>query len=132
MRKLLGTKIDKKGILIHMSNHCVKLAKKKRIIKSGIYHELWAKAINYECVYYLSFSYLPVAWVFHSRKLIIVVTHLKKESCRLFAENKKQLSRGFITLLKKRLWHRCFHENFVKFSRKPFLQNTPSGCFWRL
>ena len=40
MRKLLGTKIDKKGILIHMSNHCVKLAKKKRIIKSGIYHEL--------------------------------------------------------------------------------------------
>ena len=41
-----------------MSNHCVKLAKNKRIIKSGIYHELWTKAINYECVYYLSFFYL--------------------------------------------------------------------------
>ena len=28
------------------------------------------------------------------------------------------------TLLKKRLWHRCFPVNFGKFSRSPFLQNT--------
>ena len=28
------------------------------------------------------------------------------------------------TLLKKRLWHRCFFVNFVKFLRIPFLQNT--------
>ena len=28
------------------------------------------------------------------------------------------------TLLKKRLWHRCFPVNFVKFSRTLFLQNT--------
>ena len=28
------------------------------------------------------------------------------------------------TLLKKRLWHRCFPVNFVKYSRTPFLQNT--------
>ena len=27
-------------------------------------------------------------------------------------------------LLKKRLWHRCFPVNFVKFPRTPFLQNT--------
>ena len=33
------------------------------------------------------------------------------------------------TLLKKRLWHRCFPVNFVKFLRTPFLQNTSSGCF---
>ena len=25
---------------------------------------------------------------------------------------------------KGRLWHRCFHVNFVKFLRTPFLQNT--------
>ena len=31
------------------------------------------------------------------------------------------------TLLKKRLWHRCFPVNFAKFLRTPFLQNT-----WRL
>ena len=29
------------------------------------------------------------------------------------------------TLLKKRLWHRCFPVNFGKFLRTPFLQNTP-------
>ena len=34
------------------------------------------------------------------------------------------------TLLKKRLWHRCFPVNFAKFIRTPFLQNTSSSCFW--
>ena len=34
------------------------------------------------------------------------------------------------TLLKKRLWHRCFPVNFAKFLRTPFLQNTYGGCFW--
>ena len=33
------------------------------------------------------------------------------------------------TLLKKRLFHRCFPVNFAKFLRTPFLQNTSSGCF---
>ena len=31
-------------------------------------------------------------------------------------------------LLKKRLWHRCFPVNFVKFLRTPFSQNS----YWRL
>ena len=30
-------------------------------------------------------------------------------------------------LLKKRLWHRCFPVNFVKFLTTPFLQNTFGG-----
>ena len=29
-----------------------------------------------------------------------------------------------VTLLKKRLQHRCFQANFMKFLRTPFLQNT--------
>ena len=33
------------------------------------------------------------------------------------------------TLLKKRLWHRCFHVNFAKFLRALFLTNTYGGCF---
>ena len=28
------------------------------------------------------------------------------------------------TIIKKRLWHRCFPVNFAKFLRAPFLQNT--------
>ena len=33
------------------------------------------------------------------------------------------------TLLKKRLWHRCFPVNFAKFLRTPFLQNTSGKLF---
>ena len=33
------------------------------------------------------------------------------------------------TLLKKRLWYRCFPVNFAKFLRTTFLQNTSGGCF---
>ena len=33
------------------------------------------------------------------------------------------------TLLKKRLWHRCFPVNFAKFLRAPFLQNTSERLF---
>ena len=33
------------------------------------------------------------------------------------------------TLLKKRLWHRCFPVKFAKFLRTPFLQNTYRDCF---
>ena len=29
-----------------------------------------------------------------------------------------------VSLLKKRLWHRCFHMNFSKFLGTPFLKNT--------
>ena len=41
------------------------------------------------------------------------------------------------TLLKKRLWHRCFPVNFASFLRS-FLQNSCGGCFcqsqifWRI
>ena len=33
------------------------------------------------------------------------------------------------TLLKRRLWHRCFPVNFMKFLRTPFLQNTTERLF---
>ena len=33
------------------------------------------------------------------------------------------------TLLKKRLWHRCFPLNFGKFSRAPFYRTHSGGCF---
>ena len=33
------------------------------------------------------------------------------------------------TLLKKKLWHRCFPVNFAKFLRTLFLQNTPGRLF---
>ena len=34
------------------------------------------------------------------------------------------------TLFKKRLWHRCFPVNFVKFFRTFFYRIPPDDCFW--
>ena len=36
------------------------------------------------------------------------------------------------TLLKKRLWHKCFPVNFVKFLRTPFCIEHFGDCFWVL
>ena len=36
---------------------------------------------------------------------------------------------GLQLYLKKRLWHRCFHVNFAKFLRTPFLQDTSGRLF---
>ena len=47
---------------------------------------------------------------------------LIKGVLRNFAKFRKDLRPA--TLLKKRLWHRCFPVNFAKFLRTPFLQNT--------
>ena len=43
-----------------------------------------------------------------------------KHLCQNFFFNKVACLRT-ATLLKKKLWHRCFPENFVKFLRTPFL-----------
>ena len=50
---------------------------------------------------------------------------LQKGVLRNFAKfTGKHLCLRPATLLKMRLWHRCFPVNFVKFLRTPFLQNT--------
>ena len=62
----------------------------------------------------------------------------KKESITFFKSSHRRCSvrrsvlRNFslqqsATLLKKRLWHRCFPVNFAKFPRTSFLQNTSGG-----
>ena len=42
----------------------------------------------------------------------------------LFIETSEVAGLRLTTLVKKRLWHRCFSVNFVKFVRTPFLKNT--------
>ena len=34
------------------------------------------------------------------------------------------------TLLKKRLWHRCFPVNFEEFLGATFYSSHPGDCFW--
>ena len=49
---------------------------------------------------------------------------IRKQLCQSLIFNKVAGPRP-ATLLKKRLWHRCFHVNFVKFLRTPFLTEHP-------
>ena len=54
--------------------------------------------------------------------------YFKKESncaCDKYRTFEKPSSRGPATLLKKRLWQRCFPVNIVKFLRTPL-----DDCFW--
>ena len=64
--------------------------------------------------------------------LEISLNSQKKRLCqRLFFNEVARLRPA--TLLKKRLWHRCFPVDFTKFLRTPFLQNTSRRLFltWR-
>ena len=47
----------------------------------------------------------------------------EKHLCEVLIFNKVAGLRR-ATFLTKRLWHRCFHVNFLRFLRTPFLQNT--------
>ena len=61
--------------------------------------------------------------VFHNIRLEISQNSQENTCARVSFFNKVG-SLWLATLLKKRLWHRCFPVNFAKFLRKPFLQNT--------
>ena len=52
-------------------------------------------------------------------------------SVRVFFKNKVVGLRP-ATLLKQRLWHECFPDNFAQFLRRPFYRWHPGDCFWML
>ena len=89
-------------------------------------------------IFIISFCYYPEMKVYNpkpiQRSLDInsTIWESQKEPSEVFYE--KGVPRNFTkftgkhlwpaTLLKKRLCHRCFSVNFVKFLRTPFLQDT--------
>ena len=52
-----------------------------------------------------------------------------KNLCQTLFFNNNVACLRLATLLKKRLWHKCFPVNFVKFLRIPCLQNTAGHLF---
>ena len=60
---------------------------------------------------------------------------MKKEVFKNFAKfTGKQLCQILpSTLLKKRLWHKCFPVNFAKFLRTPFYRTPPvaASLYWK-
>ena len=62
--------------------------------------------------------------VFYKKGVLRYLTKFtRKHLCQSLIFNKVAGIRP-ATVLKKRLWHRCFHVNFAKFPRTPLLQNT--------
>ena len=63
--------------------------------------------------------------------LKIFAKFIEKHLCQSFLFNTVVGLRP-ATLLKKRLWHRCFPVNFGKYLRTPLLYNTSGGCFYNV
>ena len=71
-------------------------------------------------------------WKLHIYSYLLILTQpaficsnsKMKTAENLVRSSNRRSSLRAATLLKKRLWHRCFPVNFAKFLRIPFLQNT--------
>ena len=59
-----------------------------------------------------------------SKFVFLKFSHYSQESPMLESLFNKVAGLRSATLLKKRLWHKCFPVNFAKFLRTPLLQNT--------
>ena len=68
------------------------------------------EAFSWKC--YIKMVFLKFFFQKSQKSILARVFFHKVTGCRLS------------TLLKERLWHRCFSMNIVKFSLKPFLQKT--------
>ena len=66
--------------------------------------------------------------VFLKKMFLKISQNSQENSCTRVSFLLKLQASGS-TLLKKRLWHRCFPVNFAKCLRTLFLKNTSGGCF---
>ena len=98
--------------------------------KSWIYSSFWEsfrKLSASKCIFCI-FNFLPdfVTLLKLDQKQLLQVF---KNSLKFFIIHRKTLVPG--SLLKKRLWQRCFPVNFEKNFKNTFFHRTPSGdCFW--
>ena len=83
------------------------------------------KSIN---IYFIFFDSEAATRGVLSKKVFLEISENSQENTRARVSlfNKVAALRP-ATLLKKRLWHRCFPVNFTIFLRTPFLQNTSGG-----
>ena len=73
-----------------------------------------------------------VQMCFVKKRLLEILQNSQEKTCARVSFLIKLQASGLkpATLLKKRLWHRFFPVNFVKFQEHLFLQNTSGGCFY--
>ena len=89
----------------------------------NVENSLWMTATT--CNFYFSYKKQKQASEVFYKKGVLrnFAIFIGKHLCQSLFLNKIGSLRPE-TLLKKRLWHRCFLLNFEKFLRTPFLQNT--------
>ena len=76
----------------------------------------WIAAVNH------------VNWIANQKDAIYRSSYRKCPVKKVFldiSQNSQLITCARVSLLKKRLWHRCFHLNFEEL----FLENTSGGCF---
>ena len=93
---------------------------------------LWVNFCIFRLIQDVNWTYRSSHWRCSLRKGVLrnSAKFTGKHLCQSLFFNKVAGLRP-ATLLKKRLWHRCFPLNFAKLPRTPFLQNTSGrgpGC----
>ena len=83
------------------------------------------------CMKYFQTFMMKANVTFCTKAVLEVVTRgvLEEKVFSKILQNSQENAWRLATLLKKRLWHRCFPVNVAKFLRTRFLQNTSGGCF---
>ena len=81
---------------------------------------LGTRIVYIQCLYSICFYTQAVAQRCSVRKVFLEISQNSQESTRAKVSILIKLQAP-ATFLKKRLWHRCFSVNFVKFRRTPFL-----------
>ena len=65
--------------------------------------------------------------------MVMIISCFLDRKCSFWANLLQKIKIKIVrpaTLLKKRLWNRCFPVNFAKFLRTPFYRTPLVDCFW--
>ena len=82
----------------------------------------WERLWNFRCFWAVKSTEVATTGILRKKVFLVISQNSQKNTCA----RKKHLYSGLrpATLLKKRLWHRRFSENFAKLLRTLFLQNS--------
>ena len=101
-----------------------------------VYLTLDQKLLLIDAVIKSQFSYCSLIWMLRSshqrcsaKKVFLEISRNSQETTCARISFLIKLQAAPATLLKKRLWHRCFPVNFTKSIRTPFLRNISGSCF---
>ena len=114
------------GKIIEAISH-VRNKNKQRVTKERIFTSITktSKSINQgKLMEAFEFKKAATRGALYEKVLLEILQNSQENNCARISFFPEFLNLRPATLLKKRLWHRCFPVNFTKFLRTPFLQST--------